>query len=109
MAQPGYVGAAGNYDGRAWFGDVWTLRNLTVIAGLEESGRPDLAAELNWATIKEFHSDFREFLLPSTGAGQGAKDYAWSASQYIGSVIPHLFGVDFSAFAQHVSIAHQIA
>lgn len=89
-----YVEALGDYDGRAWFGDIWTLRNMEIVAGLEDSGRHDLAAELAWATVKAFNHNFREYLAPSTGEGQGAKRYAWSASQYIQAIIEHLFGVD---------------
>jgi Trehalase len=100
-----YVEAKGNYTLSAWNGDVWTYRNMEVINGLEESGRPDLAAELNWATIKEFHNNYHEFLLPSTGAGAGTDRYTWSASQYIGAIIEHLFGVDFDALNHQVRVA----
>ena len=44
--EPDYVEATGPYDGRAWLGDIWTLRNLAIVTGLEDSGRHDLAAEL---------------------------------------------------------------
>lgn len=91
---PSYVEATGAYDGRAWFGDVWTMRNMEVITGLEESGRHDLAGELAWATVKAFNGNYHEFLVPSTGSGQGVKRYVWSASQYIQAVVEHLFGVD---------------
>jgi Trehalase len=109
MTEPGvYVEAASDYDGRAWFGDIWTLRNMTVVAGLEESLRPDLAAELNWATIKTFHSNYREYVLPSTGEGLGAKNYAWTASQYIGAIIEHLFGIDYDASEKRLRIAPHV-
>jgi hypothetical protein len=89
-----YVEAEGPYDGRAWFGDVWTMRNLPIIAGLEDAGRHALAAELTWATIKAFNGRYAEFLVPSTGSGEGVQRYGWSASQYIQAVVEHLFGVD---------------
>ena len=108
MTDPAYVEATGNYDFPAWDGDVWTYRNMEVINGLEESGRPDLAAELNWATIKEFHEKYREFLLPSTGTGAGTDRYTMSASQYIGAIIEHLFGVDFDAIEHRVRIAPHV-
>ncbi|MBI4166278.1 MAG: hypothetical protein HY508_11155, partial [Acidobacteria bacterium] len=95
MTEPEYVEAKGNYDRGAWRCGVWTYRNMMVVTGLEEAGRPDLAGELNWGTIKAFHGYYWEFLLPSTGAGHGTNRYAWSASQYIGAIIEHLFGVDF--------------
>ena len=108
MSDPAYVEAKGNYGLPAWNGDVWTYRNMEVINGLEESGRPDLAAELNWATIKEFHENYHEFLLPSTGAGAGTDRYTWSASQYIGAIIEHLFGVDIDAIEHRVRIAPHV-
>ena len=91
---PGYVEATGTYDGRAWFGDVWTMRNMEVITGLEECGRHDLAGELTWSTVKAFNGSYHEFLVPSTGSGQGVRRYVWSASQYIQAIVEHLFGVD---------------
>jgi hypothetical protein len=108
MTQPGFVEARGVYDGRAWFGDIWTLRNMSVVQGLEDSHRPDLAAELNWATIKEFHSNYREFVVPATGEGEGATNYAWSASQYIGAIIDHLFGIEYDAIEKRLRIAPHV-
>jgi len=108
MTESGYIEAPGDYDGRAWFGDIWTLRNMVVVSGLEESRRADLAAELNWSTIKTFHSNYREYALPSSGKGQGAKNYAWTASQYIGAVIEHLFGIDYDAIEGRVRITPHI-
>ena len=52
---PRYIEATGGYDGRAWYGDVWTMRNLPIISGLEDSGRHDLAGELTWRTFKAFN------------------------------------------------------
>ena len=108
MSQPGYVEARGDYDGRAWFGDVWTLRNMTVVSGLEESGRPDLAAELNWSTIKAFNDKYREYLVPSTGEAQGAEAYTWTAAHYIGAIIDHLFGVNYDGIAKLVRVAPHV-
>jgi hypothetical protein len=108
MTESAYIAAPGDYDGRAWFGDIWTLRNMAVVSGLEESHCPDLAAELNWATIQIFHSNYREYALPSSGKGQGAKNYAWTASQYVGAVIEHLFGIDYDAIEQRVRIAPHV-
>jgi hypothetical protein len=85
-------------------GDVWALTNMPVIDGLRESGRPDLAAELNWATIKAFNANYRETLLPFSGQGIGAKRYGESASLYIRSVIENLFGIDFDAIKKRITI-----
>lgn len=108
MTEPDYAEAKGHFGDQSWFGDVWTELNLPIIAGLEESGRSDLAAELNWATIKAFHNNYREYLVPSTGEGQGAKDYTWSASQYIAAIVEHLFGVDFDAIRKQIRIAPNV-
>jgi glycogen debranching enzyme len=108
MHDSAYVEVKGNYSRSAWNGDVWTYRNMEVIKGLEESGRPDLASELNWATIKEFHTNYYEFLLPSTGVGGGTDRYTWSSSQYIEAIIEHLFGVDFDAINHRVRIAPHV-
>jgi len=108
MTDAAYEEAKGDYGFSAWNGDVWTYRNLEAIKGLEDAGRPDLAAELNWATIKEFHQNYHEYLLPSTGEGQGTNRYGWTASQYIEAVIEHLFGVDFDAIQRRVRIAPHV-
>lgn len=92
---PGYVEATGSYTPRAWFGNVWTMRNMPVIAGLERIGRHDLAAELAWRTVCVFNRNWTEYVKTSDGSGQGVARYGWSASQYIQSVIEHLFGVDY--------------
>jgi hypothetical protein len=108
MSDPNYIEARGQYDGRAWWGDIWTLRNMIVVAGLEDSARPELAAELNWSTIKAFNGNYHEFLIPSTGEGQGVERYGWSASQYIGAIVEHLFGIDFDSIEHRARIIPHI-
>jgi hypothetical protein len=49
---PHYCKATGPYDGTAWFGDVWTMRNLPVIFGLSGQGRLNLAAVASDARVK---------------------------------------------------------
>ncbi len=58
---------AGQY--RRWLDDLtlFSMSNVAVVAGLAESGRPDLSAELNWATINTWHGNYREFIRPSGG------------------------------------------
>jgi hypothetical protein len=102
--EPDYVEATGPYDGRAWFGDIWTLRNMAIIAGLKDAGLHDLAAELNWSTIQTFNANFCEYIVPCTGAGEGVKRYGWSASQYIQAIIEHLFGIDYDCLNGHLRI-----
>jgi hypothetical protein len=101
---PGYVEARGQYDGRAWNGDVWTMRNMPIIKGLKKIGRHDLASELNWSTIRTFHKNYCEFVVPSTGSGEGVKRYGWSASQYIQAIIENLFGVDYDRLNKRLRI-----
>ncbi len=93
--EPDYVEQAGRYNGRQWYGDVWTMRNLEIVAGLRDSGCHGVAAELAWSTIKAFNANYTEYLIPSTGEGDGVRRYAWSASLYIQAIIEYLFGVDF--------------
>lgn len=101
---PSYLEATGPYDGRAWFGDVWTMRNMPVVAGLERIGRHDLAAELAWRTVREFNRNWTEYLKTSDGSGQGVARYGWSASQYIQAIIEHLFGVDYDRMQSRLRV-----
>jgi hypothetical protein len=98
------VEATGPYDGSAWFGDIWTMRNLPIIEGLEDVGRHELAAELNWSTIKTFNANFCEYVVPSTGSGEGVQRYGWTASQYIQAIIEHLFGIDYDRLQKRLRI-----
>jgi hypothetical protein len=101
---PVYTEPKQTFEFDAWLGAVWTLRNLQVIRGLKDSEHPDLAAELNWATIREFDENYREYVIPSSGRGGGAKRYAVSAAQYIQAIIENLFGVDFDAIEHRLTI-----
>ncbi len=105
---PRYVEAKGPYDGSAWYGDIWTMRNLPVIAGLRDIGRHDLAAELAWSTIKTFDGKFTEYITPSEGKGEGVQRYGWSASQYIEAVVEYLFGVDADCMENRLRILPHI-
>ncbi len=104
MRAPEFTESTGPYDGSAWFGNVWTMRNLPVIAGLTDIGEHELAAELNWHTMTMFHNNYSEYVTPSTGSGEGVVRYGWTASQYIQSVIEYLFGVDYDALAGRLRI-----
>jgi hypothetical protein len=103
--EPDYVEATGPYDGRAWYGDIWAMRNMPVIAGLEDVGRYDLAADLAWSTIASFNDNYCEYVVPSTGSGEGVQRYGWSASQYIQSIVEHVFGVDYDAMKDRLVVA----
>ncbi len=100
-----YVEAEGTYDGRAWFGDIWTMRNIPVIFGLRDCGHDELAAQLAWDTVRIFNANYAEYVTPSKGKGEGVMRYGWSASQYIQAVIEHVFGIDYDAVNKRLSIA----
>ena len=108
MTDPDFMEATGSYDGTAWFGDVWTMRNMLIIAGLEDSGKHDLAAELTWKTIKIFNNNYSEYIVPSNGSGEGEERYGWSASQYIQAIIEHLFGVTYNQIEKRLNISPHI-
>jgi hypothetical protein len=108
MTDPAYVEAKGTYDGRAWLGDIWTMRNMPIIKGLKDIGRHDLAGELNWSTIQTFHENYCEFVVPSTGSGEGVQRYGWSASQYIQAIIENLFGIDYDRLDRRIRILPNI-
>jgi len=105
---PTYVEATGQYDGRAWYGDLWTMRNLPIIFGLEDIGRHDLAGELAWMTIKTFNGHYCEFVVPCTGASEGVPRYGWSASQYVQAIVEHLFGVDYDRLHNRLRIVPRV-
>jgi hypothetical protein len=107
--EPDYVEAEGPYDGRAWFGDIWTMRNMPIIDGLATIGRHDLAAELAWSTVQTFNANYTEYVVPTTGSGEGVQRYGWSASQYIQSVVEYLFGVDYDEAQGRLRIFPRVA
>jgi hypothetical protein len=102
---PDYLEATGPYDGRAWRGDIWTMRNVPVIDGLRDAGRDDLAAQLAWDTVKTFNGNYAEYVVPSSGKGEGVARYGWSAAQYIQTVIEHVFGVSYDAVDKRLTVS----
>lgn len=108
MTDKDYVEATGRYDASVYFGDIISHRNLPIIAGLEDSGRHDLASELAWMTIKAFNHNYWEYLVPSTGKGEGEDRFAFCASQYIQAIIEHLFGVDYDRMRGRLRIVPHV-
>jgi glycogen debranching enzyme len=104
-----YVEAEGPYDGRAWLGNIWTMRNLPVVFGLRDCGQDSLAARLAWDTVKVFHANYSEYVTPSKGKGEGVARYGWSASLYIQTVIEHVFGIDYDAVAKRLTVGPLLA
>lgn len=105
---PDYTEGKGPYNGSQWLGDVWAMRNAFIVAALEDVGRHDLAAELAWATINALNGNYTEYIVPSTGKGDGVKRYAWSASLYITCVIEHIFGVDYDRIRRCLRIVPRV-
>jgi len=106
--EKGYVEATGVYDGRGFLGDIWTMKNLPIINGLEDVGEHELAAELAWSTIKTFNANFTEYINTGTGSGEGQPRYGWTASQYIQAVIENLFGIDYDFHYKRLRITPHI-
>lgn len=104
--EPSYVEWEGAYTPPfAWSGDLWTGRNLPVVAGLRDSGFPDHAAELAWATLRAFAGNWAEFLHVSSGIGHGVKRYPVSAAQWIQLLIEDLLGIRCDTHANGISIS----
>jgi len=63
-----------------WRGPTWLNLNWLVARGLRRRGRTDLARRIEDASLSLVErSGFREYYNPLTGAGYGARDFAWSA------------------------------
>ncbi|MBI4165500.1 MAG: hypothetical protein HY508_07180 [Acidobacteria bacterium] len=86
---------------------IWVLTNMPIIKGLEESGRHDLAAELNWSMVKLLHGNYWEIYSLSS-EGQAAQRYGFSAWGYISGVIEHLFGLNYDAIQGQVRVAPHV-
>ncbi len=106
---PVFNETGGVYNGSQWMGDIWSMKNVAIIQGLEDVGRYDLAAYLSYKTVMLFNNDCAEFIVPSTGLGQGQLDYGWSASQYIQLIIEKIFGVDYDNFDKTITIMPRLA
>jgi len=102
-----YCEEIGGNAGRAWFGNIWTMRNLPIVNGLADIGRHDLAGELAWQTVKAFNGRYAENLTVK-GQTHGVSRYCWSASLYIQAIIEYLFGVDYDAAESRLRIMPHI-
>ena len=62
-----------------WRGPTWININWFIARGLRRHGFVDLATRIEQRSADLVEkSGFREFYHPHTGAGQGARDFAWS-------------------------------
>ena len=96
----------GRYKGNAsWSGNVWSLINETVVRGLMDCGYRSLAGELAMKTLRAFSGNCTEFIDPFDGSGHGVQQYAWTASQYLELTVECIFGVDYNANEESVTVS----
>ena len=55
-----------------------------------------------------FNDNYAEFVNPSTGLGQGVLRYGWSASEYIELLIEVIFGIDYDAWTDKLTVLPNI-
>ncbi|MBQ3869950.1 MAG: hypothetical protein II777_05320 [Clostridia bacterium] len=102
---PEFCETVGDYKGwTSWSGNIWTFRNEIIAQGLRDCGLYEEAAHIAYQTVMTFNGNYAEFINPSTGAGQGVKRYGWSASQYIELITEVIFGVDYNAWENKVTV-----
>lgn len=103
---PLFTVVEGAYIGNpCWSGSVWTLCNEMAIRGLKDSGENRIAGELALKTLRIFNHNLTEFVDPLDGKGQGVKEYAWTAAQYVEIIIEVIFGISFDGKNKTVSIS----
>ena len=102
---PQYNETPGAYGAIQWYGSIWSLRNYSIIEGLEDIGRYDLAGYLALKTVEIFDGNYAEFLNPPDGSGQGVLRYSWTASDYIQIIVEHIFGINYDSFTDTLTIS----
>lgn len=100
-----YNETPGQYAAIQWYGSIWSLRNYSIVEGLEDIGRYDLAGYLALKTVEIFDGNYAEFLNPPDGSGHGVLRYSWTASDYIQLIVEHIFGVSYDSFTDTLTIA----
>ncbi len=106
---PEFCETVGVYKGwTSWSGNVWTLRNEIISRGLHESGLLEEAAHIAHQTVMTFNGNYAEFVNPSTGAGQGVERYAWTASEYVELLVEEIFGIDYCAWNDTLTVSPNI-
>ena len=106
---PEFCETTGDYKGwTSWSGNVWTFRNEIIAKGLHEYGLKEEAAHIAYQTIMTFNGNYAEFVNPSTGKGQGVLRYGWTASQYIELLIEEIFGIDYCARTDTLTVTPNI-
>lgn len=106
---PEFCETTGDYKGwTSWSGNVWTFRNEIIAKGLREYGLKEEAAHIAYQTMMTFNNNYAEFVNPSTGKGQGVPRYGWTASQYIELIIEEIFGIDYCAWTDTLTVTPNI-
>lgn len=106
---PEFCETTGDYKGwTSWSGNIWTFRNEIIAKGLHESGLLQEAAHIAYQTVMTFNNNYAEFVNPSTGKGQGVLRYGWTASQYIELIIEEIFGIDYCAWTDTLTVTPNI-
>ncbi|MBE7066341.1 MAG: hypothetical protein E7385_02195 [Ruminococcaceae bacterium] len=100
-----YNETPGAYAACQWYGSIWSLRNYSVVEGLEDIGRYDLAGYLALKTVEIFDGNYAEFLNPPDGSGHGVLRYSWTAADYIQLIVEHIFGVNYDSLTDTLTIA----
>ena len=104
-----YCETVGVYQGwTSWSGNVWTFRNEIIAHGLRDCGLTDEASHIAYQTAMTFNGNYAEFINPSTGKGQGVERYGWSASEYIELIIEIIFGIDYNAWTEKLTVCPNI-
>jgi Glycosyl hydrolase family 63 C-terminal domain len=64
-----------------WRGPVWTNVTWLCALALEENGDPVAAAKLRFRMMEAIEGGgMREYFVPDSGRGLGARDFAWTAA-----------------------------
>ena len=70
-----------------WRGPVWANVTWLCAHALEGQGEAILAAELRRRMFEAVaRGGMREYVLPDTGRGLGARDFTWTAALYLREV-----------------------
>lgn len=101
---PAYNETPGTYAAVQWNGSIWSIRNYSVIQGLNDIGRYDLSSYLSLKTVNQFYNNYAEFLNPPDGTGHGETRYSWTASQFIQILIEQIFGVSYNLWDNTLTI-----
>lgn len=105
LDDPSFTITHGGYQGNpSWSGMVWSLINYNVVLALGRIGEKALSADLAYRTLQIFDHNCTEFADPFDGSGHGVQDYAWTAAHYLLLCVEQLFGVDYNAWTDTLTV-----